>query len=255
MHRKTRERSSHWSRGARRVAYVALLGFCLMLFACTPQQMVTEEPQPPKMSPTVLFAGDSIMEGLGPVMAAQLSHRSGLSFVQAGRSSTGLCRPDFYDWPATMRNYMTTLRPQTVVICVGANDDQSVNHAGTRHHFNTPGWARAYASKVEEIIDIIAENGGTSIWVSPPIMGPDYLRPRVAAIKNIIRSTCQKKNVVFVDVWDTLADSAGKYQRYSQDAQGRKVALRTKDGVHVARAGNALLARAIVPHVEEALGR
>lgn len=235
---------------------LVLFFFCCVLFACAPKQqpadMVTTE-VPPQTTPTVLLAGDSIMEALGPVLAKSLAHRQDLGFVQAGRSSTGLCRPDYYDWPSTMRTLMTSLRPQTVVICIGTNDDQSVTHTGKRYAFNTPGWEQAYAAKVQEMIDIIAERGGTSLWVSPPIMGPKAMRARVAFIKDVIARTCAKNNVVFVDVWNTLADSAGLYQRYGRDAQGKKIPLRTKDGVHVTRAGNALLARHILPYMEKSL--
>ncbi|MEG2173647.1 MAG: DUF459 domain-containing protein [Desulfovibrionaceae bacterium] len=231
-----------------------LLGVYLFLFACSRSEMTIEQPVP-YTPPTVLFAGDSIMQGLGPVMAGRLSSHNELNIVQAGRSSTGLCRPDVYDWPKAMRAYMASVRPSVVVFCIGTNDDQSVADAGARYHFDSPRWKQAYARKVEEIINIIAKNGGTSIWVSAPIMGPKAMRPRVHAIMEIIRKTCENKNVTFVDVWETLADSTGKYQRFSVTAGGEKIALRTKDGVHVTRAGNEQLARAILPYLEERLSR
>ena len=74
------------------------------------------------MPQTVLFAGDSIMEELGPALAQMLAGKKNLKLVQAGRSSTGLCRPDFYDWPKAMRALMRSEHPRTVVICIGAND-------------------------------------------------------------------------------------------------------------------------------------
>ena len=238
-------------------ACVFLLCLCLTLISCTSQstksERQTETPVAPQ--PALLFAGDSIMEGLGPVVAGMLPNQGNLKIVQAGKSSTGLCRPDFYDWPHAMRNYMATLHPKLVVLCIGTNDDQSVSDAGKRYHYTSPAWEQAYSHKVEEIIDIIAQNGGTSIWVSPPIMGPNYLRPRVYAIKEVIRQTCERKNVLFIDVWQTLADPAGNYQRFIVDSNRKKTALRTKDGVHVTQAGNTLLARAILPQIEQGLSR
>ena len=61
--------------------------------------------------------------------------------------------------------------------------------------------------------------------------------------------------MVFIDVWQTLADSAGNYQRFIVDSNRKKTALRTKDGVHVTQAGNTLLARAILPQIEQGLSR
>ena len=202
---------------------------------------------------TVLFAGDSIMEELGPALAQMLAGKKGLKLVQAGRSSTGLCRPDFYDWPKAMRSLMRAEQPRTVVICIGTNDDQTVSDAGVRHQFISPRWQQAYRHKVEEIINIVEEYGGASIWVSPPIMGPDALRPRVFAIREVIRQACENRNVPFIDIWPTLADANGNFQ-YSLIAPGGKtVALRTRDGVHIAPAGNKILAKAVLPHLERML--
>ena len=205
------------------------------------------------MPQTVLFAGDSIMEELGPVLAQMLAGRKSLKLVQAGRSSTGLCRPDFYDWPKAMRSLMRAEQPRTVVICIGTNDDQTVSDAGVRHQFISPRWQQAYRHKVEEIINIVEEYGGASIWVSPPIMGPDALRPRVFAIREVIRQACENRNVPFIDIWPTLADANGNFQ-YSLIAPGGKtVTLRTRDGVHIAPAGNKILAKAVLPHLERML--
>ncbi len=202
---------------------------------------------------TVLFAGDSIMEELGPALAQMLAGKKTLKLVQAGRSSTGLCRPDFYDWPKAMRALMRSEHPRTVVICIGANDDQTVADAGVRHQFISPRWQVAYRHKVEELINIIEEYGGISIWVSPPIMGPDTLRPRVFAIKEVIRQTCESKNVPFIDIWPTLADTEGNFQ-YSFIAPGGKtIKLRTRDGVHIAPEGNKILAKTVLPYLESIL--
>lgn len=205
------------------------------------------------MPQTVLFAGDSIMEELGPALAQMLEGKANLKLVQAGRSSTGLCRPDFYDWPKAMRVFMRAEQPKTVVICIGTNDDQTVSDAGVRHQFISPRWQQAYRRKIEELINIIEEYGGTSIWVSPPIMGPNALRPRVFAIREVIRQTCDIRNVPFIDIWPTLADANGNFQ-YSLIAPGGKtVTLRARDGVHIAPAGNKILAKAVFPHLERML--
>ena len=250
-------RRHHAKKSLPSVAGLVLL-FCLSLtlLSCTGHGSKSErKSETPAPQPCLLFAGDSIMEGLGPVVAGMLPNKGNLNIVQAGVSSTGLCRPDFYDWPKTMRAYMTTLHPKLVVICIGTNDDQSVSDAGKKYHFISPAWEQAYAHKVEEIIDIIVQNGGTPIFVSPPIMGPNYLRPRVFAIREVIKQTCERRNVVFTDVWQTLADPAGNYQRFIVDSNRKKTALRTKDGVHVTQAGNTLLARAILPQIEQGLSR
>ena len=84
-------------------------------------------------------------------------------------------------------------------------------------------------------------------------LGPDALRPRVFAIREVIRQACENRNVPFIDIWPTLADANGNFQ-YSLIAPGGKtVTLRTRDGVHIAPAGNKILAKAVLPHLERML--
>ena len=57
----------------------------------------------------------------------------------------------------------------------------------------------------------------------------------------------------FIDIWPTLADANGNFQ-YSLIAPGGKtITLRARDGVHIAPAGNKILAKAVLPHLENML--
>lgn len=231
---------------------VPALCLCLLLAACGlrgPEQAGKDMASRTR----VVFAGDSIMEGLGPVLAGSLQDdlqkRGCTESVQAGRRSTGLCRPDYFDWPARMRGLVGDGRARLVVFCIGANDDQSVTGMdGRKRAFGSATWPAAYEGRVGEIVDIIAASGAAQVWVAPPIMkGP--LGARVFSIKEIVRKACAARNVPFVDIWDTLADAKGAYRRYSVDADGRRIPLRFRDGVHVTHAGNLRLAAVVGPEL------
>lgn len=239
-------KSSSWLRAA------LALCLCFLFTACGlrgPEQ--PGKVQAPRTR--VVFAGDSIMEGLGPVLAkslqTDLQQRGCTESVQAGRRSTGLCRPDYFDWPARMRGLVGDGRARLVVFCIGANDDQSVTGMdGRKRAFGSATWPAAYEGRVGEIVDIVAASGAAQVWVAPPIMkGP--LGARVFTIKEIVRKACAARNVPFVDIWNTLADAKGAYQRYTLDANGNRIPLRFRDGVHVMRAGNLQLAGVVGPEV------
>ena len=50
----------------------------------------------------VLIAGDSMAQGLGQMLAPLAAGRAGYSTEAIGKASTGLTRPDFFDWPARL---------------------------------------------------------------------------------------------------------------------------------------------------------
>ena len=72
-------------------AFVFLLCLCLTLISCTSQstksERQTETPVAPP--PALLFAGDSIMEGLGPVVAGMLPNQGNLKI--GGRNHRYYC--------------------------------------------------------------------------------------------------------------------------------------------------------------------
>ena len=108
--------------------------------------------------------------------------------------------------------------------------------------FKSKEWQNEYRRRVEEIINIARRSGADIIFVSPPIMGRKGLGPNVDYINGIIKNTCIRNHVFYIDLWHYLADEHGQYQRYDYDG----TPLRAKDGVHVTPHGNRKLARAVL---------
>jgi hypothetical protein len=63
-------------------------------------------------------------------MAAIAQHDPGLAVHTHFQISTGLSRPDYYDWPAHLEQDMAAVDPRVVVLLVGANDDQPLRTPG-----------------------------------------------------------------------------------------------------------------------------
>lgn len=60
------------------------------------------------------------------------------------RYSTGLTRPDFFDWPAHAQARTAALQPEVVLFLVGPNDSQPLVTDGLRHEPRTEGFVAAY---------------------------------------------------------------------------------------------------------------
>ena len=88
----------------------------------------------------VYVAGDSQATYLGQAIASESGVRS-LEVELDDRISTGLARPDYFDWPAQWTNQMVELDPEVVVLFIGANDHQDmVDAAGQRLIEGSEAW-------------------------------------------------------------------------------------------------------------------
>ncbi len=225
---------------------VFLLLFLLLVYGACAKKQPT-----PVVSNAVLLAGDSIMAGMGPEIENQLRGRTASRFLQKGKVSSGLCRPDFYDWPSKLERFMLSYHPSLVLFCIGTNDTQPISASYGRLPFLSEEWRREYEERVESLILISRRYGADIVFVSPPVMGRKKLYADVPRINSIIRTVCRRNNVMFVDLWYLLADRSGRFQQYV-DIDGMKVAIRAKDGVHVRREGNRILAGNVIQHLERA---
>jgi len=222
-----------------------LLMLLLVYGACAKKQPT------PVVSDAVLLAGDSIMAGMGPQIEDQLRGRSAGRFLQKGKVSSGLCRPDFYDWPSHLERFMLGCHPSLVLFCIGTNDTQPISTAHGRLDFLSDEWIREYEDRVESLIVISRRYGAEIVFVSPPVMGRKDLFHGVPRINSIIRSVCRRNSVMYIDLWHLLADGSGRFRQYASIA-GERTAVRAKDGVHVTRAGNRILAAQVIRHLEKA---
>lgn len=200
-----------------------------------------------------LLVGDSMMEDFGPVLQRSLHRRKELKFVQAGKHSTGLTRPDYYDWPLNLRDYLKKHKPDVVVFFMGANDPQPIRE--NKKFYNTCSWEwqDAYSRRVKEMVDISMSHGARVLWVGLPVMGVTPLDAHVKVINQVQKKACDESGVPFVDTEPTLADQEGKFQSFIKDERNRLIRLRTKDKQHMTPAGNKILVEQFLPVMEKFL--
>jgi len=206
-------------------------------------------PQAPVVDPgrRVLVAGDSLSIFLAQALRPLLAGRPGTNFTAKGKVSSGLARPDFFDWEQEMRRLSTEVRPDTVGIMIAANDDKTMTRPdGSRVAFGRPGWDAEYARRVRRLVELarLGNPQARITWVGSPVMADPRLNADVAAINAVIRRQIERlPGCRFVDVSRTLADTAGRYTPTMPSARGPRPA-RTRDGVHVTPYGARLLADA-----------
>jgi hypothetical protein len=192
-------------------------------------------------------AGDSMDQVFGSSLV-NLAEETGL--VKAKNDyhvSSGLSRPDFYDWPQRLVDQIVDFRPDTAVVLFGANDGQNVLYEGEVLKVGTKAWQAVYAERVGEAMDILTTRGRRVYWVGNPIMKDFGYRERVAMMNHIYEAEAKKRpRVTFVSTWRALANEKGSYAEYLKDENDDQVLMRAPDGIHLTRAGGDRMAQAVL---------
>lgn len=215
--------------------------------------------KPVRLKPkTILIAGDSmILEGFGPALQrAFKKNYPGLKVVREGKYSSGLSRPDYFNWMPYLKKLLAKHKPDLLIVSLGANDPQDIVTAKRKRHFvASEGWNKIYGERAREFIKIAREAGVTTIWVGLPIMGQKKYGDRIKNLNDVVKAACtSEEKCEFIDTWLVLANSKNKYTTFKKTKSGKHVRLRAKDKIHLTSTGGALMAeyffKAAEPHVE-----
>jgi len=193
------------------------------------------------------IAGDSMDQVFGSSLV-NLATATGLVKARNDyRVSSGLSRPDYFDWPQRLVDKIVDFRPDAAVALFGANDAQNVLYEGRVLKVGTRAWQEVYARRVGEAMDILAENGRRVYWVGQPIMKDAGYRRRIAMMNHIYAAEAGRRpGVTFVSTWRALAGEDGSYAEYLEDEDGRQVLMRAPDGIHLTRAGGDRMAAIVL---------
>jgi uncharacterized protein len=215
--------------------------------------------------PDVLLVGDSMIAGgFGLFLERRLRDDHGFVVRRLGKSSSGLGRPDFFDWLDAARRLVKERQPYASVVMFGGNDVQGLYMGrGEWIRWHEPEWRREYAKRVGELCAILAPAGQRIFWVGMPVMRPPKFHARVQRVNRIYRGEMAiRPSAEFIDIWDLFADAEGSYTdrvevpRTGTDGQTQmqRVRVRAGDGIHLSRNGALLLREYVAEHVVSALG-
>jgi lysophospholipase L1-like esterase len=202
----------------------------------------------------VVIIGDSTVEPLGNSMLRLLAETGVTEASLDYRVSTGLARPDFFDWPAHLAELQAADPgrggPEVAVVMLGANDAQPFIENDVVLSFGTDEWITAYRHRVGVLLDQLTADGRWVIWVSQPLMrNPDF-DAKMASINAVVASEAEgRPRVRFIDSSPALSDG-GRYASYLLDDAGDQQLVRQNDGIHLTPAGGDRLAPIVVEELD-----
>ncbi len=202
---------------------------------------------------TVYIAGDSDAGAFGPSLMSQLDDTGVVDSTLDYKVSSGLARPDFYDWPAHLRQTIPDVDPQIVVVTFGGNDAQDILIDGRSRGTTTEEWKAEYGRRVGAVMDQLTEDGRTLIWVGIPNAVDPNFTARLEPLRAVTmeQAAARPGKVVYIDTWQRFTGRDGGYAEYVVDPRdGMIKPVRQGDGFHLNMTGAEILSLDIAAAVE-----
>lgn len=202
----------------------------------------------------ILFAGDSMMQGVAPLVMRQWSQRyPDWQMRDLSRQSTGLTVKRYFDWPAKIIEEMDNQDLTLVVIFMGPNDPWDMVIDGQRHVFPSLGWAQQYALRVDEILAAAAQRRVRVVWLGLPSMREGRVKNGAVLINQVLHARLKAWGADYLATEPWVGVLSEPFQKFKSDDKGQTLNLRADDGVHLTPTGLRLIQQALQSHVEQAV--
>ena len=208
--------------------------------------------------PMKLYAGgDSLSLETAEALSAAAPKTGVIDMAEPdGHLSTGLIRPDTFNWFERTKEVEASIKPDLSVLIFGGNDNDSYMTGGPgggfAADFGSPRWRREYGRRVGLIMDTLTQRSGqTLVWVGAPVAQDAQLDSQMKVLNSVYRSEAMKRkgSVVYFDP-DPLFAPNGDYQT-SIVHNGEQVIVREPDGQHLNTQGGVVLSDEILKLLRE----
>jgi hypothetical protein len=201
----------------------------------------------------VYVGGDSMASEFSKSFEAVAASTGVMTTTLDPRVSTGLTRPDYFNWPDHLVNDVLASDVETLVLMFGANDAQGLEMPdGTVYERFSEPWREEYRRRVAGTMDLLKSDTRMTFWVGMPIMDPSAGVAGQDMLNHIYWSEAKSRPwITFVDSWPYFADSNGNYSQQLPSADGTTRGLRQGDGVHWSKWGADRIAWEVLEVMEE----
>jgi hypothetical protein len=210
----------------------------------------------------VYIVGDSDAGTFGPYLETLLDGTLVTTTDLNYKVSSGLARPDFFNWPRELEQKLPEVDPDIVVVTFGGNDSQGLSLPQDELEFivgdpleNEAEWTEEYQRRAGEVMDLLLENDRHVIWVGiPNDDNPDVTAKLAIQDRAAKAAAAERPDVVFVDTWTRFSGRDGGWAEFvidPRDNTGKDV--RAGDGFHLNQNGAEILAIDIAIEVQKEL--
>ena len=199
----------------------------------------------------VLIVGDSIGLDMGGPLQSDLAGTGVVNAALDARESTGLTRPDYFNWPAELTSDLKVAQPHVVVVMIGANDAQ--DFLGPPDvPYTSPAWNTDYSQRVAQFMQVAQSGGATVVWVGMPPMQNPGLSAQMSDIDAVAehQAALARPPVTFLSTLKVLGTAQGGYTAFVTNAAGQIVDVRAPDGTHLTAGGGQVVAQQVINELQ-----
>jgi hypothetical protein len=192
--------------------------------------------------------GDSMVQFFGHVMVGLANDTGVIEASSEHQLSSGLSRPDFYDWPTRIVEVLAAEDPDAVVLMFGGNDAQAIVVDGQIARRFSDAWVQEYSARVGHVMDLVTTDPDrVLIWAGQPIMEDPEYDSRMQRVNEIFDAEAATRDRVhYVDTRDLFRGPNGGFSRYVADTDGQLTDVRLTDGVHLSTIGGRWLSQVLL---------
>ncbi|WP_419922348.1 DUF459 domain-containing protein [Candidatus Poriferisodalis sp.] len=192
--------------------------------------------------------GDSMVQFFGDTMVGLAEATGVIEAETENVLSSGLTRPDFYDWPERIIEVMVADGPDAVVLMFGGNDAQALVVDGQIARPFSETWVQEYSTRVGHVMNLVATDPQrVLIWVGQPIMRDPNYDDKMHQLNAIYAAeAAERPQVHYVDIRDLFRGPDGGFSRYVIGQDGQRTDVRLTDGVHLSTIGGRWLSEVLL---------
>lgn len=192
----------------------------------------------------VFFAGDSMMQGIAPHIQKYLQNNH-IDSINLSKQSTGLSYPKFFDWNKTIKETINKDKNiKLLIVMLGPNDPWDFYKDNKYIKFGSEAWKEEYQSRMSDIIQFAQSKQVKIIWITPPNMKKNQLNEQMNVLNDVMSDILLKSHVKVVDSRPIMGGLNNRYNDYLEK-EGKKIKMRTNDGIHFTPEGQRILAKEI----------
>ena len=219
-----------------------------------PEPPVAIKFTPPAKPYRILLVGDSFVAvagGFGDIAEKELVGFPDVSVLRQGKVSSGLSRPDFYDWHQAAKKTIAEFKPNIAVIMMGTNDAQSFevveNQKKQVVNFGTNEWDRRYQNRAESFIKEFTDRGSIVYWIGLPAMRVATYDAKIKRLSKLQEAAVKNNpQAKFISSAELMSDGQTAYLAFMPDENGVMRATRNPDGTHLSYFGGTILVEKIL---------
>ncbi|PIE45906.1 MAG: GDSL family lipase, partial [Gammaproteobacteria bacterium] len=116
--------------------------------------------------------------------------------------------------------------------------------------FKSARWEAFYRGQIQRILKAAKKHHVQVLWVGVPNMRKNKLNQGIHYLNTLYRSEAQKAGIHYLPTNALFGYDDHRYHKYATTAAGKKIAVRTKDGIHFTRSGQKRIANKILSLIQ-----